>query len=82
MNAKVFNLISDLNETRFKVQRESCEWKCELKKRVMQSKSGIIINVGESVKTSKVWILLKRVICGILVHVIVSVIRHVKLMNI
>ena len=30
MNAKVFNLVSGVNETRFIVQHESCECKCGL----------------------------------------------------
>ena len=49
---------------------------------VIQSKNGTIMNVGVSVKNYKIWVLSKRVICGTIVPVIVSVIKHVKLMNV
>ena len=38
MNVKVFDLISSVNEIRFLVQHESCEWKCGLKESVCNSK--------------------------------------------
>ena len=38
MNVKVFNLISDENETGFLVQHESCECKCGLNKSVWNAK--------------------------------------------
>ena len=41
-----------------------------------------MMNVGVSVKNEMIGILAKIIICRILVHVITSVIRHVKLINI
>ena len=38
MNVKVFNLISDENETGFLVQHELCECKCGLNKSVCNAK--------------------------------------------
>ena len=49
---------------------------------VVPSKTGIRINVGVSVKDYMIEVLLKIIICGILVRVIISVKRHVKLINI
>ena len=49
---------------------------------VIQRKNEIIMNKGVSVKNQVIGILAKMTVCGILVHVIVSVIRHVKLTNI
>ena len=49
---------------------------------VIQSKNGIMMNIGVNVKNSMIGVLLKIIICGILVRVIVSVIRHEKLSNI
>ena len=48
---------------------------------VIQSKHRIMIKVGVSVKYVMIGILAMMIICGILVHVIVSVIRHVELMK-
>ena len=49
---------------------------------IIQSKNGIIMNVGVSVKNSMIGILAKKFICRIPLHVILCVIRHVKLSNI
>ena len=38
MNAKIFNLMSRMNETRFLVQHELCESKCRLNESVCNSK--------------------------------------------
>ena len=38
MNLKVFNLISEVNETRFLVQQELCECKCGLNESVCNAK--------------------------------------------
>ena len=38
MNVKLFNLMSEINETRFLVQHESCEYKCGLNESVCNSK--------------------------------------------
>ena len=80
MNVKVFNLMSGVNETIFLVQRESC--KCRLNENVYNSKLNHNkcryeckeINGWSSCK--------KKVACGILVHMIVTVIKHVKLVRI
>ena len=51
MNLKVFNLVSGVKETRFTVQHESCECKCELNESVFNLKQKrITLNVGASVK--------------------------------
>ena len=49
---------------------------------VIQSKNGIMMNVDLSAKNKMIEFLVKMIICGILVHVIVSVIRHLKLASI
>ena len=38
MNVKVFNLMSEVNETIFLVQRESCKCNCRLNENVYNSK--------------------------------------------
>ena len=53
-----------------------------MKSYVIQSKNGILMNVGVRVKNQMTGVLLKIIIYGILVCAIVNVIRHVKLMNI
>ena len=40
-----------------------------------------MMNVGLSVKNQMIWVLAKRIICGIPVCMAASVTRHVKLMN-
>ena len=47
----------------------------------IQSKHRIMIKVGVSVKYVMIGILAMMIICGILIHVTVSVIRHVELMK-
>ena len=55
MNLKVFNLVSGVKETRFIVQHESCECKCELNESVLNLKQKrITLNVGASVK--QLWV--------------------------
>ena len=49
---------------------------------VTQSKNGIIMNVGVSVKNWMIGVIVKMIICRILALVIVNAIKHVKLMNI
>ena len=49
---------------------------------VIQSKTGIMMNDGASVKNQMFGVLTKSFICGILVRVIASVLKHAKLMNI
>ena len=49
---------------------------------LIQSKNGIIMNVGVSVKNKIMGVLVKIIICGILVSVIVNAIIHINLTNI
>ena len=49
---------------------------------VIQGKNEVMMNVDVSVKSYMVDVLVKMIICGILVFVIVSVIKDVKLTNI
>ena len=50
MNAKDFDLISEVHETRSLVQHKPCECKCRLiKVYVTQSKNGIMMKVAVSV---------------------------------
>ena len=42
--------MSGVNETKFLVQHQSSEYKCTLNVYVVQSKTGILINVAVSVK--------------------------------
>ena len=53
-----------------------------MKAYVIQSKYGTMMNVSVSIWNKIIGLLAKTIICGILVHVIVSVIGHVKLTNI
>ena len=41
-----------------------------------------MMNVGVSVNNQMIGVFVKSVVCGILAHVIESVIKHVKLINI
>ena len=47
----------------------------------IQCKNEILMNIGVSVMNYMTGVLLKMIICGILVRVIMSIIRHVKLTN-
>ena len=49
---------------------------------VIQSKNRIIMNVGVSLKNWMIQALVKVIICDILLRMIVSVLRHVKLTDI
>ena len=49
MIVKVFHLIPVVNETRFLVQHESCDCKCQLNENVYKNKNGIMTNVAVSV---------------------------------
>ena len=53
-----------------------------MKVSTIQTKNGIIKNVGMSLKHQMNGVLVKINIGGILVRVIVSVIKHIKLINI
>lgn len=84
MNAKVFNLISGVNDTSHLVQHELFNCKCRLNVNLNPNSNliRIMVNVDMSLKNSTIEAFVKKVICGILVHVIVGVIKHVKLTNI
>ena len=45
---------------------------------VIQSKNGIMMNFRVCVNNLMIWVLVKRVMCGILASEIVNVIKHVK----
>ena len=49
---------------------------------IIQSKNRIIMNVGVSLKNWMIQALVKVIICDILLRMIVSVLRHVKLTDI
>lgn len=83
MILKVYNLIIWVNETKYLLPHELCQCKCELHESVwIYCKQGIIMNVGVSVKSEVIAVLVKKVRCGILVDVILNVIKHVKCKNI
>ena len=78
MNAKVFNLMSGVDESRFFLGINqvsvNVDW---MKVYVIQRKNGIVIKLGVMIV-----VYVKKIICGILAHVTVIVKNHVKLMNI
>ena len=79
---KVFNLTPGVNDPRFLLQNESCDCKCILNEGVCNSKQKW--NHNEcwcNCKELDDWVLVKRVICRIVVHVIVNVMNPVKLMS-
>ena len=49
---------------------------------VIQTKNGIMMNVGVGVKNLMIGNILKMIVCGILLLVTVIVISHAKLKNI
>ena len=49
---------------------------------VIRSKNGVMMNVSVSVKNQMIGVLAKMIIYEILAHVVVRVIKHVKLTNI
>ena len=65
---EVFNMITGINESKTLTKHISCKCTCNLLvENATQIKSGIIINVGTSVKHI---IYLKKIISGILLHVV------------
>ena len=77
MNVKLFNLMSGVNVTRFLVQHESCKSRCVLKDSVYNSKQKQNHDQCQyEFKELDNWSSYKDD------YVIMSVIRHVKLMNI
>ena len=72
-----------VNETGFLVPHESCECKCGLDESICNSnQKGIMMKVGVSVKNYMIGVLVKMINYGILVHIIVNVIRQLKLISI
>lgn len=53
-----------------------------MEKYATQSKNGIKTKVDVNVKNQSIGALVKVILCGTLVHLIVNVIKHVKLMHI
>ena len=49
---------------------------------INESKNGILMKIGVSVKDQTIWVLIRRIICRILTLVTASVISHAKLINI
>lgn len=82
MNLKVFNAKLRVNKKRFLVQNDrliiNVDW---MKVNLIQSKNGVLANVGVSVKSYIIEALIRMFICGILARVIVNKISHVKLTN-
>ena len=81
MNVKVFDLMARVNETRVFVQDVSINVD-QMKMYAIESKNGIVMNVSESTKNYLIGVLVKKVTCGILVNMIVSMLKHVKLESI
>ena len=74
--------MSGVNETRFLVDQKSCEHKCGLNESVCNSKQKL--NHDEfrcECKELDDWGSCKDIICGILLYVIASAARHVKLLK-
>ena len=75
--------MSGVNEIRFLVQYEQCECKCGLNESVSNSKEKWSHNECKcEYKKLDNWSSCRVELCGILVHVTVNVIKHVKLTNI
>ena len=66
--------MSEVNETRFLIQHESCECKCRLNESIYNSKKKRIMNVAMSVKNQMIGIIVKMVIRGILARAIVNIV--------
>ena len=79
INAKVFKLISWINETKIFVQHQSRECKCRKNESV--SKSMQKWNHWCECKELDIAAPVKMIICRILARVIVNAIEHIKLMN-
>ena len=66
LDLSVFNMITGINESKTLTKHISCKCKCKFDgKNVTHIKSGIIINVGASVKNI---IYVEKIIFGILLH--------------
>ena len=50
-----------------------------MKIHVIQNKNGVMMNIGVSVKSQMIGVLVKMIICGILAHVILTVKNKGKL---
>ena len=70
LNLSMFNMTTRINESKTLTNHISCECKCKFeRKKVIQTNCGIMINVDVSVKNT---IYVKRIMLGILLHVIVK----------
>ena len=83
MNTKALNLMSKVNETRFLIQHESCKFKCRSNKNISSDSLQKCSHYKFQCDCNwSITVLVKKVTCGILVHVIVSVMKHVNLVSI
>ena len=70
LNLSMFNMNTRINESKTLANHTSCECKCKFeRKKSNQTNCGIMINVDVSVKNT---IYVKRIMFGILLHVIVK----------
>ena len=71
LNLSIFNMITGINESKTLTKHISCKRKCKFdeKKKASQMNGGITINVDVSVKNI---IYVKKIVFGILPHVIVK----------
>ena len=60
-------MITGINESKILIKHISCEWKCKFD--VFQINGGITINVYVSVKN---FMYVKKIICGVSLHVVVK----------
>ena len=76
MNVKAFTFMSKVNETGFSIQYESSDCTGTFNENVRNwRKNGIMMNV---LKNQMMRVLVQMILCGILVRVVASVIRHAK----
>ena len=80
MNAKIFKLMSEVNETKILVQHQSRQCKCRQNESVSKSMQ----KWNRRCECNKLDIAtpVKIIICRILARVVVNAIKHIKLMNI
>ena len=73
LNLSDFNMIAGINEYKILTKHIQCKWGCKLMvENVMQVKFGIMINIGMSVGIWKDIMCAKKIILGILQHVLVG----------
>ena len=75
-NLHVFNVITGINESETITEHIICKCECKFdSKNITRIKNGITINVGVSVKIQKNIICAKKIIFGILQHVVVKMVN-------